>query len=244
MTSFIHRPLYSSAVTIFIFAASTCFAQASSGIEAGVAQNTQQGTLTCSCGSHYSGGDGIGWEFNGFVQLPVSRNFSLGLKTGFDRKVIKSGIGERSIDTMVYNSGGRDTVIEIDDNVSYQVSESFFRFQPFIQNNIGNLFIQVGAGVAVLLSNNYSELRQLKYAPSNLTFTNGTTTETVGSGTLDDLNTWQLSAFGSIGYTFSFGAIGMAPEVTYEVPISNASSFSTTWKISSIYGGIAIIFAP
>jgi hypothetical protein len=227
--------------------------QPSFGFEFGVGQNTQLGTMTCDCGSSFTGGKGTGWSGSAFYELPVAQDFFAGIKVGFVRE--NTSITVPSNDIVVVglpNSSQLDTTA-VQDNRVASVTLSFLRFAPYIQYQIlhSGFFVQVGAGISVLLSSNFTQTRQLTgnsvtfngQTYNNLTFLNGTTSETIQSGSFGSIANPQFSGLLSAGYNFRFGIVSVAPMVNYDYPFStNNSPNETNWKISTISGSIGMKF--
>jgi hypothetical protein len=229
--------------------------QPSFGFEVGVGQNTQQGTMTCDCGSSFTGGKGTGWSGSGFYELPVAQDFFAGIKVGFVRENTSTTVPSNDEVIVVQSNSGQLDTAAIQDNRVASVTLSFLRFAPYIQYQIlhSGFFVQAGVGISVLLSSNFTQTRQLPsnsvitfsngQTYNNLTFTNGTTSETIQSGSFGDITNPQFSGLLSAGYDFRFGVVSIAPIVNYDYPFStNSSPNGSNWKISTISGSIAMKF--
>jgi hypothetical protein len=228
--------------------------QPSLGFEFGVGQNTQLGTMTCECGSSFTGGKGTGWSGSAFYELPVAQDFFAGIKVGFVRE--NTSVTASSNDEVVVVEPNRNQLdtAAVQDNRVESVTLSFLRFAPYIQYQIlhSGFFVQVGAGISVLLSSTFIQTRQLPsnsavtlngQTYSNLTFANGTTSETIQSGSFGAIANPQFSGLLSAGYNVRFGTVSVAPIVNYDFPFStNNSANGNNWKISTISGSIAMKF--
>ncbi len=224
------------------------------GFEFGVGQNTQLGTMTCACGSSFSGGKGTGWSGSGFFELPVAQDFLAGIKVGFVRENTSSTVPENDVVVVVQPNSNQFDTVALQDNRVASVTLSFLRFAPYIQYQIlhSDFFVQVGAGISVLLSSNITQTRQLPsnsvaavggQTYNNITFPNGTTSETIQSGSFGDIANPQFSGLLSAGYNFHFGIVSVAPMVKYDYPFStNTSPNGNNWKTTSLYGSIAMKF--
>jgi hypothetical protein len=221
--------------------------QPSIGFEFGVGQNSQSGT------SSFSDGKGTGWSGSAFFELPVGNDFNVGMKAGYDRENTSSTTPEN--ETVVLRTSDGTQAANISDNRIAVLNISFLHFAPFIQYQVlhSDFFVQAGAGISVLLSSNITQTRQLPsnstvtfsngQTINNLTFTNGTTSESIQNGSIAAITNPQFSGQLSAGYNFRFGMVSIAPMVNYDYPFSsNSNPNGSNWKISTISGSIAMKF--
>jgi hypothetical protein len=224
------------------------------GFEFGEGHNSQSGTMECDCGTTFTGGNGTGWFASAFFELPIGNDFNIGLKAGYDRENVSTSTPTNDIVTVhIPNNYQPDTTI-LAVNRNTTLNLAFFHFEPFIQYQIlhTDFFIQLGAGISILSSNQFSETRTLGSNSitlsngttiNNLTFMNGSNTETIQGGSIGGIMSPQFSGLFSAGYNFRFGIVSIAPMVNYDYPFStNSSSNGNNWKISTISGSIAMKF--
>ena len=219
------------------------------GFEFGVGQNSQQGSFY----SGFTGGTGSGWSGSLFFELPITNDFDIGLKAGYDRKNITSSFSENESGTIVTNSQV-DTSVQIPVNRAGMVTASFIRFEPFVQYQIlhSNFFVQLGMGISSITSSNISQTKTIANNSitlpngttiNNLDFTNGSNAESVQNGEIPGESGLRGSGIVTAGYNIIIGKSSLLPMLTYEYPFSNiGSENSSNWRISTIYGSIAMKF--
>jgi hypothetical protein len=247
-------------ILLLLTCALPCFAQTSVGVppliknsprpsigfEFGVGQNSQSGSTS------FTDGKGIGWSGSAFLELPVGNDFNIGLKAGYDRENTSTTTPENEDVVIVGSKNNPPEAANISDNRIADFNISFFRFAPFIQYQVlhSDLFIQVGAGISVLLINQLAQTREMTNSTitlpngttmNNVTFANGTTSETIQGGSIGGITSPQFSGLLSAGYIFRFGMVCIAPMVNYDYPFStNSSPNGNNWKISTISGSVAL----
>jgi hypothetical protein len=263
---------YLAALLLLIAYNKSCIAQSSVGVpplviehprpsfgfEAGVGQNSQSGTMECECGSTFTGGKGNGWSASGFFELPVGNDFNVGLKAGYDRENTSTTTpANEVVIIMIPNSNNSETTtLPVNQNATLNIA--FFHFDPFIQYQVlhSDFFVQLGAGISILSSSQFSQTRTMTSNSANMggttnnsvTFANGSTTEAIEGGSIGGITSPQFSGIISAGYNFRFGMTSIAPMLNYDYPFSINSSPTTSfpggnnWKISTISGSIAMKF--
>ncbi len=214
------------------------------GFEFGVGQNSRSGTMVCVCGSAFSGGKGTGLSGSAFFELPAGNDLNIGLKTGYVRENTLTTTPTNEIVVVHHSGAPQDTALLLQESTTGALLLTFLQFEPFVQYRLfkSNFFVQVGAGISVLLSNDLTETRQLPITSSYL-FGNGTNSETIQGGHVAEITNPQFSGLLSAGYNFRFGIATIAPIVTYNYPFSTGSNQNgNDWKISTIYGSLALKF--
>jgi hypothetical protein len=222
--------------------------QPSFGFELGVGQNSLSGT------SSFSGGKGTGWSGSTFFELPIGNDFNVGLNAGYDRENTSTTTPENENIVVVIPNNNQAETANVSDNRIAVFNISFFHFDPFIQYQVlhSDFFIQVGAGISVLSSNQLTQTRELTNrtitlangtTTNNVTFANGTTSETIQDGSIAGITNPQFSGLLSAGYNFRFGMVSIAPMINYDYPFTtNTSPNGNNWKISTISSSIAMKF--
>jgi len=219
------------------------------GVQFGVGQNMQQEAFTCPCGATFNNGKGMGWNAAAFFELPVTAYLFAGIKAGLDRMNTNSSYLASEIVTLETSSGQLDTVALIL-NRKGSLDLSLLSFEPFIQYQVfrSNFFVQLGAGISDLTRSNFSQTRTMTSRSAtlsdgttinNLTFTNGSNTEELQSGSLTGANSLLFSGILSVGYNFNARRMTLAPTVTYNYPFSSPQS-GGIWKIASLYASVNV----
>jgi hypothetical protein len=214
------------------------------GFEVGVGQNSQSGTMECDCGTTFTGGSGTGWSSSAFYELPIGNDFNVGIKAGFNRENTSTITPSTEVVVARLSGSSQDTTLPIQGSRTGSVTLTILQFEPFAQYQIlnSNFFLQVGAGISVLLRNDFTQTRQLS-SNSPYSFTNGTKSEAIQGGNIGGITSPQFSGLLSAGYNFRFGTISIAPMVNYDYPFStNSSAGGNNWKISTVSGLIAMKF--
>ena len=222
------------------------------GVEIGFGSHTQQGTLDCNCGAVFSGGTGTGVLGSILFELPLDYTWAVGIKGGIDFKNFKTTTslpenvvvdlpsGDTAPVTMVMNRIGnlKTTYLDLTPYAQYQ----FFRMGPFLQ---------AGLGVGFLMASSLTQDRQLTSTTAivngqtvnNLTFTNGTTQESVPQ-TSTGFNSLRLGLLLSAGYNIQVSDRSIfSPLITYDLPLtSSGSTGGSAWRIGSLYATAELKF--
>ncbi|MDP4286920.1 MAG: hypothetical protein Q8922_03200 [Bacteroidota bacterium] len=229
-------------------------AQSQIGFEFGVGRDTQSGEVDAACGCSFADGSGTGFRGAVSYEAPLFFGIRGGVKSGLEFKRTHGSIAITEPAIIQASGSGTDTVMQMPINRVLDVSITYITFMPYLSYFIPGipLFLQLGTTVSDLQSSTFKETRQL--ATTSLTvnghtipdmrFQNGATTETLSDGPIQDANKLRVAAQMSIGYyvvdVFGFG---VAPMVTYDLPLSTVRDVTATnWKISSIYGTVMLKF--
>ncbi len=219
------------------------------GFEFGVGQNSQSGTYF----KNYTGGTGTGWSGSLFLELPITNDVDIGLKAGYERKNITSSFTENESGTIVTNSQV-DTSVQIPVNSAGMVTASFIHLEPLVQYQIlhSNFFVQLGMGISSIASSNRSQTKTIANNSitlsngttiNNLDFTNGSNAESVQNREIPGESGLRGSGIVTAGYNIIWENPAFYQMLTYEYPFSNiGSENSSNWRISTIYGSIAMKF--
>jgi hypothetical protein len=223
------------------------------GLEVGYGLHTEEGSFVCNCGNVFEDGEGKGFIASAFYEMELSRNFSAGLKVGFDFKNTTST--STLFDTVIVQPGGSKSN---PDTAAMSVQRTgvlnftLLRFAPYLQYQVLNteLFVQIGTGISYVMSNKLTQSRSLigdsvnladGSTIHNLTFTNGTRSEAFEEAAIPNVPSILFSAIVSAGFGFGFGDFVISPIVTYDLPLSNYQT-NYNMKISSLYGSVGLKF--
>ncbi len=225
---------------------------AMAGVEFGFGNHTQQGTLDCNCGAIFNGGTGSGFVGSLLFELPIDYTWAVGIKAGVDFKnfttnttlpenvVVELPNGDTAPVTMNMNRIGnlKATYLSIAPYGQYQ----FFRMGPFVQ---------AGPDVGILMASSLTQQRQListsttiaGQTVNNLTFTNGTTEETVPQ-TSTGFNSVRIGLLLSAGYNIQVSDRSvLSPLISYDLPLTaSGNTNGSEWKIGSLYGTVELKF--
>ena len=222
------------------------------GVEIGFGSHSQQGTLDCNCGALFSGGNGTGLLGSILFELPLDYTWAVGMKGGIDFKnfkttttlpenvIVELPSGDTAPVTMVMNRIGnlKTTYLDLTPYAQYQ----FFRMGPFLQ---------AGLGIGLLMSSSLTQDRQListsatinGQTVNNLTFTNGTTQESVPQ-TSTGFNGLRLGLLLSAGYNIQVSDRSIfSPLITYDLPLTaSGNTGGSAWRIGSLYATAELKF--
>lgn len=182
------------------------------GIEGGLGQYTQVGWMVTPSGHRSPNGNGTGFTGSLFFDLPISRDFFVGLKAGLD-----------FVNTPPRTPPGFD----ISSGVVESEKLTLLKFEPYIQYQIVHspVFIQVGVGISDPLSIGLTEV-----VPFH-TSSNGVTSETF-QGTNNN-KSLLFSGLISLGYNFNVSSFTIAPIVTYDHFINVNQINDYNWNFNS-----------
>ncbi|MFI5201755.1 MAG: outer membrane beta-barrel protein, partial [Candidatus Kapaibacterium sp.] len=174
------------------------------GIEIGFGQHAEQGNLLCDCGANFKTGTGTGLLGSLLFELPLTYEWAVGIKAGIDFKNFNTDANENEVVIIVPsgNSSELDTVSMYVHRTG-KVTATYLGFTPYVQYQFFRMgpFVQAGLNVGFLVGNNLSQNRELLQDTvtttkgvfvQNLTFTNGTTSESIQEGANTSVNTLRL----------------------------------------------------
>ena len=220
------------------------------GIELGLGQHSQIGTMQCTCNSLFSGGNGKGFIGSLFFELPIDYEWAVGIKGGIDFKNFSTTTSAgTNIDTVVFEQGGRDSAVEISDYQNLSVKTTYFNVAPYVQYQFFRMgpFVQLGLDFGFLSTNNSTQNRQLPPGTTvngqSVTYTNGTLEEQVQIGP-QSVSSLRLGLLLSAGYNIQVSERSIfSPLITYDFPLNAAGTISGFgWKIGSLYASALIKF--
>ena len=216
-------------------------AQGQFGVELGGGRHLQRGSFTAPCGCTFSGGVGDGFMGALYFELPALPGLSAGVKAGVDYKQFTSAHSWTTGQTYRIDSNQIGS-ITLEDNAdirtTYLILEPYARYRLFSTP----AFLQVGAGISYLASSHFYQFRQL---PNGMLFTNGSSTQVVEDGSVQDIRSMRYSAILSAGYDISLLGMTVAPMITYDLPLTDIRAVNANgWRIASLYGSVAFRFSP
>jgi hypothetical protein len=222
------------------------------GVELGLASHHQAGTYLAACDCEFVGGTGTGFIGNIFFELPLNYEWVIGLKAGINFMNTSSRTSIREQAFILYQGGSDSEGTVTFDRVG-DIKTTYLTFTPFVKYQFFRLgpFVQAGLGVGLLMSNHFTHHRELTSSTAtldngsvvnNLRFANGTMEETLEDGPITDVKSLRLGLQIGAGYDISVNDHAViAPTFTYDLPLSTVrDTRSTGWKISSLYGTIAL----
>jgi len=224
------------------------------GVEIGIGQHSEMGTLDCNCGSQFTGGSGKGFLAQLFFELPLDYEWAIGIKGGIDFKNFSATIpyGELVV-IPIPNTANEDTTVPMSDNRVANIKTTYLDFAPYLQYQFFRMgpFVQAGLDVGFLMSKSFSQTRELPEGSSafirgqtdnNLTFTNGTLSQDIGISTT--ASSLRLGLLLSAGYNIQISERSIfSPLITYDFPLNAAGSTGgSDWKIGSLYASALIKF--
>jgi hypothetical protein len=235
------------------------------GVELGLGSHMQNGTFQAICKCEFDGGSGNGFLGGLLFELPVSYEWTFGLGLKFDFKSYSSTADVVDTATVTNNSLGQVASGFANIQRDGSIKETFLVISPFVRYEFfrNGPFVQVGPGISVLLSSNFTHTRILNsstivlttkgsngdstFTITNARFQNGTLTETLESGKIVNANTTRISAIITGGWDIPVGDNSViAPMITYDLPFtlvranSSGASGAADWKISSLYFSIGL----
>ncbi len=233
------------------------------GVELGLGQHTQDGTFQAICKCEFGNGSGIGFLGGLLFELPVSYAWTVGLGVKFDFKTFTTTDLVQDTATVTINSSVASGSAYIERDGS--VKETFLVLAPFLRYEFfrNGPFLQVGPGVDLLLSSNFTHTRVLNsstitlttkgsngdstFTVNNVRFQNGTRSETLENGKIVNAATTRISALATAGWNVVVGDNAViAPMVTFDLPFTTVRpnsvgpSGAADWKITSLYFSVGL----
>ncbi len=226
------------------------------GFEFGVGHDTQIGEVKAACGCAFPDGSGTGLMTAISYEGPLFIGIRGGVKTGIQ---VKRTHGSVSVLESALLQGGEpglfDTVAAVPMKRTLDVSLTYATVTTYLSYTIPGigLFVQVGTAVSDLTSSTFTQKRELTstslttngHTYNDMRLPNGSSSQTIEDGSVQNANTLRVAAVFSMGYELElvpFG-VGIAPMVTFDTPLTTVQTTSgSNWKISSLYGTIALKF--
>lgn len=221
---------------------------ARAGVELGVGLNRQEGTFLAACNCEFADGKGTGFIANLVFELPLSYDWAISFKAGINAMSTASDVVIVDNATIRYEPGDSIASVKIKFNRHGDVSATYLTFIPGVKYQFfrGGPFIQLGAGIGILMSSKFTHTRQLSSSTAILedgstiegvTFETGTLEETLEEGEIKDVEKLRLSAIIAGGYDIPLSDKALiSPMIGYDFPFNTIRSDATAtdWKISSL----------
>jgi hypothetical protein len=222
------------------------------GVEIGIGQHTEMGTLDCDCGSTFPDGNGTGLLGSLFFELPLDYAWAIGIKGGIDFKNFSTTTNVSEVVVVETPSGNYPTPIT--DSRVANVKTTYLDLAPYVQYQFFRMgpFVQLGLDAGFLIANSLTQNRQLPEGTSatingtnypNLTYPNGTLTEQIQFGPTG-ATSLRLGLLLSAGYNIQVSERSVfAPLITYDFPLTAATnSNGSSWRIGSLYASALLKF--
>ena len=236
------------------------------GVELGLGFHQQLGTFEASCRCEFSGCSGTGFLGGLLFELPVNYEWTFGLGAKFDFKTLNCTTSVKDTATVTFSENNNVASGTFFFERDGSVKETFLTLAPFIRYELARNgpFVQVGPGIAFLLSSSFIHKRVLTTSTITLTpvdspftpfpidqvrFQNGTREETLQSGKIDRVNGTRISALATAGWNIPVGEHAViAPMITIDFPLTKVRddldasqpNGSQNWKIFSYYFSVGL----
>lgn len=221
---------------------------ARAGVEVGLGLNRQEGSFDAACGCTFTDGKGTGFLGDLVFELPLNYDWGITLKAGIHALSHTSDQLLTDKATIRYEPDNTVDTGTINFNRHGETKATYFTITPGVKYQFlrGGPFLQLGAGIGILMSSSFTHTRQLTSTDvvlqngqvvHDVTFENGTLEETLQDGEIKDVKKMRFSvAFGG-GYDISITdkAI-LTPMVVYDFPLTTMTDDPTAngWKISTL----------
>ncbi len=225
------------------------------GIEIGIGQHAEIGTLDCDCGSSFKSGSGDGLVASLFFELPLDYSWAIGIKAGIDFKNFSTVAPATDLVVVAAPNSSQDTTLPMNVSRTANIKTTYLDFAPYAQYQFFRMgpFVQAGLDFGFLIANSLSQTRQLPAGQSvtvggvplnNLTFTNGTLTETIQSGAVPGITSLRLGLLLSAGYNIQVLERSVfSPLITYDFPLTAAGNTGgSPWRIATLYASALLKF--
>lgn len=229
---------------------------ARAGLEIGLGLNRQEGTFQAACDCEFSDGKGTGFIGNLVFELPLDYDWAVTFKVGLN--AMSAASDEIVVDnaTIRYEPGDSIASGQIKFNRHGDVSTSYLTFLPGVKYQFfrGGPFLQLSAGIGLLMSSKFTHTRTLLSSTvvmedgtvlEDVTFENGTLEETLEDGEIANVEKMRISAILGGGYDIPLSDKALiTPMVSYDFPFSTIRKDATAngWKISSLQLMLGIKF--
>lgn len=196
-----------------------------------------------SCCPEFTDGDGGGINLGLLFEIPVARNFLIGIRAGYyDRS------GEFSADETetVY-----DYSIDSDAQGLFRhtldVSVGAIAIEPMAQYRVfDQLFLHAGFQLGFInLAKSYDHIEEL-IEPETVYYENGLRERLNASGDLEELNGISFSPLVGASYEFALDRkkeFLLAPEIFYTIGLTDIVS-DVDWKVNTLRLGLAFKYSP
>jgi hypothetical protein len=219
------------------------------GVELGLGLHTQEGQFQADCGCTFPSGSGNGFLGGLLFELPVSYQWTFGLGLKFDLKGYKTSVFVTDTATIYYTANDSVSRGNIDFQRNGTVKETFFTLAPFVRYDFfrNGPFIQAGPGIGFVLTNHFTHTRDLLTSTvtlqdntqiSNVSFENGTRSQVLQDGKIDNALGTRISAILTAGWNIPVGDNAViAPMFTYDLPFTKVRDdiLAQGWKIQSMF---------
>ena len=229
------------------------------GIELGLGQHQQLGTLEASCRCEFNGGTGTGFLGGLLFELPLDYEWTLGLGARFDFKSTSSTTNVVDTATITFSNNSNVSSGTFTFQRDGKVKETFLTLAPFLRYELARNgpFVQVGPGIGFLLSSHFTHTRVLNSGTITLTdgtqlsgvrFQNGTRTETLQDSVITNASGTRISALATFGWNIAIGDNAViAPMITYDFPFTLVrpdtqveGNGSQGWKLATLFFSVGL----
>jgi hypothetical protein len=224
-------------------------------IEGAFGQHVQSGSYDCDCGITFTGQSANGFLANLMYELPIDYSWVIGLKAGIDFKGLKGD--ELKNEKLVITWRPQGDSLSVKNSTTDRTAKvdlTYVGFTPFLKYQFARVgpFVQAGPNIQFLVSSHILHQRELlsgtvtddqgKEYPWR--FNNNERFEVLQDEELTTANGMRMSIQLTGGWDFELSDHSLiAPMVTYEFPLTTVrDDLANDWKITSIYGSVAIKF--
>jgi len=192
-----------------------------------------------SCCPSYSDGDGLGYGFGIFYELPFTKAWSLALRASY----ATHGALLQARETSVVGVGGVPTQALIQHSIDAGLSS--IGLEPLLGYRVfAGLQVHAGGRIGYVLAKQYDQMEEL-IEPRG-TFENGLRTRNLFAGDIPDASAIYAALTGGISYDLPMNARGtlyLRPELLYSVGLT-AIVENLTWNANAARAGLSIVYRP
>lgn len=226
-------------------------------IEGAFGQHVQSGSYDCDCGVTFTGQSANGFLANLMYELPLDYSWVIGLKAGIDFKGLRGSELKKEDVVITWRPKGDSLSVQPGATLdrTAKVDLTYVGFTPFLKYQFTRVgpFVQAGPNIQFLVGSHLLHQRELISGTIKdeatgqeypIKFNNNERYEVLQDEELTTANGMRMSIQLTGGWEFELSDHSLiAPMVTYEFPLTTVrDDLATDWKITSIYGSVAIKF--
>ena len=202
-----------------------------------------------NCCPQFSEGDGSGFSFGLFYEIPFSSALSLKLRAGyFDHSGEITG-EEENIKVLLNPYTPQEAVVDGEIKHTIDAGLASFGLEPLLSYKIaGGLSVNAGFQASFLMKKTYEQEEAIEKPKGQVAYLDGNDKHLAMEGDIEETSGLLLGALAGLSYELplnSKNTIYLVPEFLYYIGLSDIiSQDNSSWKVNSLRAGLGFKYMP
>lgn len=202
-----------------------------------------------NCCPEFESGSGFGWDLGALYELPLSRQWWLGLRAGYSSEGAVLKATELTTVILIDRVDGRDSAVPVQGEFEHTIDAgiSTIGIEPLLSfRPIPALALYLGGRIGFIMQKNFDQVEKIIRPENRGTYSNGRREWNVFSGEIPDASSIEGGIVVGAGLELPLNSnrtVLLAPEILATLGLTNILKDSS-WRANALRVGAALKFAP